>query len=131
MGLTQKNAWAPLAPAQPVRWGERLVSKDVRHPASQSVHDLLKRINGNVLLHHFDPLERRSRQTYFARKLCERLLAAFFLEKFREFFSELVTHLDSVRLPSSHIWEKGLYFRMSVPDHYNEDREFDGTRNLR
>ena len=109
----------------------RLVSKDVRHPASQSVHNLLKRINGNVLLHHFDPLERRSRQTCFARKLCECLLAAFFLEKFREFFPKLVAHLDSVRPSLSHIWEIGLYFKMSVPDHYKEDREFDGTRNLR
>jgi hypothetical protein len=111
--------------------GASLVSKDVRHPAWQSVHDLLKRINGNVLLHHFDPLERRSRQTYFARKLRERLLAAFFLEKFREFFSKLIAHFDSVRRSSSHIWEKGLYFKMSVRDHYKEDREFDGTRNLR
>jgi hypothetical protein len=53
-------------------------------------------------LHCLDPLERGSRQTYFARKLRECLLAAFFLEKFRKFSSKLVAHFDRVR------WRGGI-----------------------
>jgi hypothetical protein len=42
-----------------------LVSKNIRHRASQSVHNVLKRINGNVLLHHFDPLQGGRRDADF------------------------------------------------------------------
>ena len=70
---------------------------------------MLKRVDRDVFLHHFDALKCRIRQTDFARKLLEGLTAALLFDEFRKFFSELVPHADRVRPSTSHIWDNALY----------------------
>jgi hypothetical protein len=66
---------------------------------------VLKRADGNVLLHHFDALECGIRQTYFATELLERLIATPLPEKFGHLFTELVAHAESVRPSPSRMWD--------------------------
>ena len=67
---------------------------------------MLNRVDCNVLLHYFDPLERGVRQAHFARKLLERLIAAFLFQEISQLLSELVAHVGRVRPSVSHIWDK-------------------------
>jgi hypothetical protein len=67
---------------------------------------VLNRINCDVLLHHFDALERGIRQAYLAGELLKRLIAALLFEEIRELLSKLVTHVRSVPQLESHIWDK-------------------------
>jgi hypothetical protein len=83
----------------------RSVPKNVRNPASQPIYDVLKRVDRNILLHHFDALECGIRQAEFARKLVERLIAAPFSEEFGQLLAELIAHADRVRLSASDTWD--------------------------
>ena len=70
---------------------------------------MLKRVDGHVLLHHFDALERGIRQAYLAGELLKRLIAALLFEEIRELLSKLVTHVRSVPQLESHIWDKSPF----------------------
>jgi hypothetical protein len=86
----------------------RSVSENIRHSASQSIHDLLKRINGNILLHHFDPLQRRRGDANPPREFTESLIAPPPLEEIGKILPQSSTHGDMVRQVPSHMWDKSL-----------------------
>ena len=79
---------------------------------------MLKRIDRYVLLHYFDALKCGVRQSEFARKLLERLIAPLLFEKFGQLFSELIAHADRVQPPVSHIWEINVYIAFAIADNF-------------
>jgi hypothetical protein len=109
----------------------KLLPKNIRDFASQSVHEVFKRVDRNVLLHHFNALERGIRQANFASKLVECLIAAPLSEKFGQLLAKLIAHGQSVRLSASHMWDNKCLHRLLVSHNHGKktlSQRTDGTQ---
>src|SRR4029077_12687980 len=70
---------------------------------------------GNVLLHHFDPLQGGCGDADFPRKVGEGLTATPRLEEIGKILPQTSTHGDMVRQLPSHMWDKSLLYRCIFP----------------